>query len=411
MQVSAQISSLKLEVKNGGNWNEYNFTKIDDYTFSILLTDETSINILNSGTFEFKINPGWTNWVGAWSGYENVTTTKCVAKNENYDSPTFKVTKDADAKKLSIFVKWVEHSTNNWQFYVTAAPYSDEYNVYFNKSLSDYSSGWENIYCFSKVNDHEFCGWPGESSSTVSGLSKCSVPTKAALIIFNNGTAGNQTGNITDIVEKGVYKYDGLYGISAAITGVGYATFSSTKAVDFTNESTIEACKASVDGNGNITYTPVTSVAKEEGVLLRNKNGISAAEAVIPLHANQNIGTNEGNQFIGITTKQKIAQSTESGYTNFVLSKVNNELAFYKVNTNGSWCGAGTAYLKVANSNIPSSREFFALENETTSIANLNVNDNANFNADAPMYNLAGQRVGKNYKGVVIVNGKKMILK
>ena len=32
-------------------------------------------------------------------------------------------------------------------------------------------------------------------------------------------------------------------------------------------------------------------------------------------------------------------------------------------------------------------------------------------NADAPMYNLAGQEVEKSYKGVVIQNGKKMILK
>ena len=30
-------------------------------------------------------------------------------------------------------------------------------------------------------------------------------------------------------------------------------------------------------------------------------------------------------------------------------------------------------------------------------------------NAAAPMYNLAGQRVGKNYKGIVIVNGKKIL--
>ena len=30
---------------------------------------------------------------------------------------------------------------------------------------------------------------------------------------------------------------------------------------------------------------------------------------------------------------------------------------------------------------------------------------------NAPMYNLAGQRVGKNYKGVVIQNGKKFVNK
>lgn len=31
--------------------------------------------------------------------------------------------------------------------------------------------------------------------------------------------------------------------------------------------------------------------------------------------------------------------------------------------------------------------------------------------ANAPAYNLAGQRAGKDYKGVVIVNGKKVLRK
>ena len=31
--------------------------------------------------------------------------------------------------------------------------------------------------------------------------------------------------------------------------------------------------------------------------------------------------------------------------------------------------------------------------------------------ADAPVYNLAGQLVGKDYKGLVIKNGKKFVIK
>lgn len=45
---------------------------------------------------------------------------------------------------------------------------------------------------------------------------------------------------------------------------------------------------------------------------------------------------------------------------------------------------------------------------ETTGINNLNAESNT-LEEDAPMYNLAGQRVGKEYKGVVIQNGKKFI--
>ena len=45
---------------------------------------------------------------------------------------------------------------------------------------------------------------------------------------------------------------------------------------------------------------------------------------------------------------------------------------------------------------------------KTTGIDTVNQIDSA-INDNAPMYNLAGQRVGKEYKGVVIQNGKKFI--
>ena len=46
------------------------------------------------------------------------------------------------------------------------------------------------------------------------------------------------------------------------------------------------------------------------------------------------------------------------------------------------------------------------LKNDPTGI-----NEVSNSTANAPIYNLAGQRVGKDYKGVVIQNGKKFIKK
>ncbi|BBA28988.1 hypothetical protein [Prevotella melaninogenica] len=48
------------------------------------------------------------------------------------------------------------------------------------------------------------------------------------------------------------------------------------------------------------------------------------------------------------------------------------------------------------------------LKNDPTGI---NEVSNSTVNANAPIYNLAGQRVGKDYRGVVIQNGKKFIKK
>ena len=41
----------------------------------------------------------------------------------------------------------------------------------------------------------------------------------------------------------------------------------------------------------------------------------------------------------------------------------------------------------------------------------INEVSNGTVNENAPIYNLAGQRVGKDYKGVVVQNGKKFIKK
>ena len=75
--------------------------------------------------------------------------------------------------------------------------------------------------------------------------------------------------------------------------------------------------------------------------------------------------------------------------------------------------GAGKAYLQTnaALTANPGARLNIVFEGETTGISNVDVNANDNFDANAPMYNLAGQRVNKSYKGVVIVNGKKYMNK
>jgi hypothetical protein len=41
---------------------------------------------------------------------------------------------------------------------------------------------------------------------------------------------------------------------------------------------------------------------------------------------------------------------------------------------------------------------------DATGIDSLNAADD-----DAPAYNLAGQKVGKNYKGIIVKNGKKVL--
>lgn len=79
-------------------------------------------------------------------------------------------------------------------------------------------------------------------------------------------------------------------------------------------------------------------------------------------------------------------------------------------NVNATWEGdAKSVSIKAAIKQVRVKTITVTLkDSETTGIENVATES---VNENAPMYNLAGQRVAKNYKGVVIQNGKKFINK
>lgn len=375
-------------------------------------------DVIKSGALYFKPCIESKGWLRPDSENKTLTTNGSglgdnwkYVKDVNEGDYYYIIPQNANASKVYIYVK-TNDNADWWSIAALVYEEGDELSYTIN-----YYDTWEwgGVKVHTYFNDVPLNNaWPGtEMSGSDRKYSVTFSAKPGTRIIFNQSSnSGNQTSNF-ELVNKGYYDYDGLQGITASISSVGYATFSSTKAVDFTSEKTIEACKASVDGNGKITYTPVTSVAAGEGVLLRRADRtIAAASSVIPLNDNQSVARNDGNDLYGITAMQKIAQSTDAGYTNFVLAKPSDVLGFFKVNNNGSWCAAGTAYLKVANGNLPAaSREFFALDDETTGIEAVDVNPETVKEGAREYYNLNGQRVMNPSKGLYIVNGKKVIIK
>lgn len=94
----------------------------------------------------------------------------------------------------------------------------------------------------------------------------------------------------------------------------------------------------------------------------------------------------------------------------YALSTVNGVTAFYPVKK-GSAIPAKRCYLEVVKDASASNAAFYSLGTnfgETTGISSV---ENKVEKADAPVYNLAGQLVGKDYKGLVIKNGKKFVIK
>lgn len=90
------------------------------------------------------------------------------------------------------------------------------------------------------------------------------------------------------------------------------------------------------------------------------------------------------------------------------LATVNGQDGFYKA-FNGKTIPAKCAYLEVKNSANPA--KCFSLGDHSGSTTGITSVKNEAAGNNAPMYNLAGQLVDKGYKGIVIKNGKKIVLK
>lgn len=109
----------------------------------------------------------------------------------------------------------------------------------------------------------------------------------------------------------------------------------------------------------------------------------------------------------GTATSTDASASTDA-VTLYALSTVDGVTAFYPVKKN-SKIPAKRCYLEVKSTSPKAA--FYSLGTnfgETTGISSV---ENKVEKADAPVYNLAGQLVGKDYKGLVIKNGKKFVIK
>lgn len=110
-----------------------------------------------------------------------------------------------------------------------------------------------------------------------------------------------------------------------------------------------------------------------------------------------------------VDTDLKVADGETKGAANiYCLAKKNNVVGFYQVASTVT-IPANKAYLKIGTPTSTSAKYYsIGIGGNTTGIQAIQQNS---VKADGIMYSLSGQRVGKDYKGIVICNGKKMIKK
>ena len=159
-------------------------------------------------------------------------------------------------------------------------------------------------------------------------------------------------------------------------------------------------------------YTVKLNAEKTE-IVMNEVEGVVPAGVAVLLKgkADTDYALTKADGWQNVTSDLKMSDGTITSTTSvnvYGLATVDGQDGFYKA-FGEQKIPAKCAYLEVANS--ANSAKFYSLGDHSGSTTGITSVKNEAAGNNAPMYNLAGQLVDKGYKGIVIKNGKKIVLK
>ena len=194
--------------------------------------------------------------------------------------------------------------------------------------------------------------------------------------------------------------------VSVTISSAKYATFSSTQKLNFTGVEGLTAYKATTTDGSSVTLEDVTGIVPAgTGLLLKGNE----ATYYIPVSTAAATADVTGNKLQSTATTAHNIEDGEVGRA-FVFGSLNKVVGFYKA-AEGKTIGEGKSYL-LLDTPLAKDVEFLSFvfgdeeQGETDGIKAVSTKVE-----NGVRYNLAGQKVGADYKGIVIVNGKKYLRK
>lgn len=410
--------------------------------------DLYAIRSTNKGSGSYRENAYWNPYEdsGVKAGYDltNLGTPHFVWTVTRVDADAaFDVTKTYELKQKSTS-KYIKRyaltkETNNTPYVTTTAAdivqffvlpvsgkintfyvYDAESDVYLTPNTSNYNSSqtWSFSTTPAEVKIANMSSFYGAAPYSFANAGYSISNTNSGMMGFANRNGSDQVinykaddnGSQWDVPKKYDNKAISLnntrssleilvnaganFSYTVTMTAAGFATLVLPFTADLP-DGTIEAWElTSVDGSNRIQGTKVTTITANKPVLLKGTGSVTLTGT-----ANTAYTASPSN---GLLHGTYVSGTVEAG--NYVLQKLNDVVAFYKVvESDKPTINPFRAYLSApANARMLN----FSFGDETTGIANTNVNNNEN-----RVFNLQGQRVVQPTKGIYIINGKKTIIK
>lgn len=368
------------------------------FTFIVALLMATGVYAQEKQTY--KSFEGTTVWFPTqtevqkaidegWASVGKVTEKNFPSKTGNVDPETDKI-----KSKYTTFGIALKHGNGDktLTLYVTGISYLKAYAV------TTGSDGTRVI----KVTATTTEGDPVEASSSsepgVSAVVSLILnPDKEYKVLFEGYKSDMSDG--ADLALQGVrFIPSTSTATSVAIGEAGFATLAPSFAVDYSNRGDgLEAYSVSYNSSSKeLTYTQIDGVVEAgKAVILKGKgNYILEASSETATVKETGLKASDGNKI-----------GAENIYC---LANKKNGVGFYQV-ANTVTIPANKAYLEIGTPASTLAKYYsIGIGGNTTGIQAIHQNS---VKADGIMYFLSGQRVGKDYKGIVICNGKKMIKK
>lgn len=239
--------------------------------------------------------------------------------------------------------------------------------------------------------------------------------TKAENIAAFKALASGTTATLTLKDAQVVYK--NVYTTKSGATNTEYYVRDASGAIQFFNTDLELNVNQVINGTVEVTYSPFNELpeAKKTANTSAEKLTITDGETAVPTKVTvADLTSNKYLCDLVTVENANIISETSGDYTNQYLTNGTDKVMIYdKFKTNVTISeGEGydvTGVLVTAKLSGNIVKELAPISAPVaTGINNISA---AVDSADAPVYNLSGQRMGKNAKGVLIKNGKKYVVK